>query len=243
MTSGCSGGTARARRQCRFATHVVTALVVAAALAVVAGDSSCGRISNTASDELCEMLATTQRCVTDPEIPVICAAHCCGTTAGTVVNDQATANPTGCADNLAPDSFCSSVVSLCEDADIAQACATACCTVVGTLVVLTLAPAAPQLTVADHGGCDPNLADVDTGFCQAFGAACPTDFEIQILCPYTCCHGVAAGPNSAPSSVPSAAPSQSAAPSHGPSFSAACPTQIDLMFLLGKRANPSQLVR
>ena len=237
MSSVCPD-TAHGHRQCRLAFYVVTALVC---LAVVAGDSC--RMSNTASDELCQMLVTLQRCVSDPEIPVICAAHCCRMAASTAVNDRATANSTGCADNLAPDSFCSSVVSLCEDADIAQACATACCTVVGTLVVLTLAPAAPQLTVADHGGCDPNLADVDTGFCQAFGAACPTDFEIQILCPYTCCHGVAAGPNSAPSSVPSAAPSQSAAPSHGPSFSAACPTQIDLMFLLGKRANPSQLVR
>ena len=199
-------------------------------LAVVAGDSC--RMSNTASDELCQMLVTLQRCVSDPEIPVICAAHCCRMAASTAVNDRATANSTGCADNLAPDTFCSSVVSLCADVEIALACATACCSDIRNMAVPTLAPATP-LTVADHGGCDPSIVDLmDTAFCQAAAATCPTDPEILFLCPYTCCHGASAGlPSSAPSSVPSAAPSQ------GPSFSAACPTQIDLMFLVGKSAN------
>ena len=197
------------------------------------GAAGCG--ASIGSPEICAMLATGQRCATEPEVAAICAAECCDPDAEDY-GDGSSESSTGCALDAASASFCTSYASLCTDAEIATMCSTTCCNV-GVLlasassVAPTPAPAQPAglpAPVTVLGNCDPNIEEA---FClqHATPANCLSNPEYPLLCATTCCH-ITLPPTGAPSS---SAPSTS--PSNVPSYNGDCPIQIDLMILLGKQ--------
>ena len=161
----------------------------------------------------------------------------------------------GCGISIGSRELCATLATgerCATEAEVAAICAAECCDpeaenhfVDGGIdasvssVAPTPAPArwalqeATPIRVSDH--CD--LTDIGgEALCQlqATPASCLTDLEISILCSHTCCHlQFTLAPTTAPfSSTPSTAPSQV------PSYTGHCPTQFDLMLLLGKQMTP-----
>ena len=150
----------------------------------------------------------------------------------------------GCGISIGSREFCATLATAercATEAEVAAICAAECCDpdaeagigASGTSVAPTPALArasvssvAPTLAPSeDH--CDPfDIGGEALCQLQATPANCLADPEIQILCSHTCCQ---------PLFTP--APTTTA-PSQVPSYTGHCPTQFDLMLLLGKQMTP-----